>query len=543
MPKIPLKGQGLIPGVGVSSTHKPTAAIMDEILAALKGFQNPVSLPSQTMTPPPPGIGRAASAFPFKEPQMQIPLEALLQRLGGQSALQGLGPQGLSNFDNMIAMGRFPGLRGIATPEAMRPPIGPPQPVMTPPTPEFKSPFSAPEGLQGELFNPTEVITPPVEQIRGLSERVKTPRKERAEAPSKAQLKALVERLLNRKIGPNEELLGDERSKAMQVIMEQGTPSSTLGMTNLKDIGRTPVTGAPMPTTPLPEGRALRLPVEDARVLALQNPQRFEPGGMTNFMFNPMKETFKTPPGSPEDIVGGIGLRRVKYEPLWTAPMKQAQEFLGRAEKEAAGYAIPKPANLQIATAQGFKIYNQLLRKGTSLGRVWEDLYTKALDDKPHIVGTLNSKEYFVECYQKMSMNRGRWQKNFAKEFKFIGEMGEQMRKLIAPEAQLAERVKTPMPVPEEGEKISFAKNPAKDLTGVKGEAGLRELKRSEESKTFKKFLEKLIREFARSNKKLTPMEIKTRWEEYLNTFKTASKGLPPLALMGIGGAYDMGSE
>lgn len=499
-----------------------------------------------------------------KPVRLNIPIEAILKRLKGQSILS-TSPEVSNRFGAaMETTGIPPSLRELASKRYMEPqtptggasltPLPMRNPFAIPPEIEMlqnRNILPQPGGIQGELFNPTQVITPPEEPIRGLAEKIKGKEKgTKVEKPSKEQLKALIERVLNRQVSPPERLGGQEREQAMKMIIEQGAPSSTLGMTNLRDMGRTPVTGAPMPEVAVPGGRALRMPVEEARVLALQNPERFEPGGMTNFMFNPMKETFDVPPGSPEDIIGGIGLRQIKYEPLWTAPMKQAMEHLGKAEKEASGYALPKPANVTISIAQGFKIYNNILKKGSSLGRVWDEIYQKALDTKPQLVAGMDPKEYFVETYSKMVMNRGRWQKSFPEEFRFIGGLGEQMRKLIAPEAQLAERVKTKMSIPEEGQKTSFQEQPVekvgRELTGpgVESVGRRNELERSMQSKAFKKFFDQILRESNKKGQKLTPQMVKAKWADFLNNFQKdikSVKGLPPIALAGIGGAYGVG--
>lgn len=497
-----------------------------------------------------------------KPVRLNIPIEAILKRLKGQSILSGATPDMLNRFDSAVqTTGMPPGLRELAARRYMEPqtPTGgaslTPLPMQNPfaPSPEIemlqnRNILPQPGGIQGELFPLTQVITPPEDPIRGLREKIKKGTEKKPEKYSKEQLRALVERVLNRQVAPAERLGGIERQQAMQTIMAQGIPTETVGMTNLMDLGRTPVTGSPMPTAAVPGGRGLRMPVEEARVLALQNPERFQPGGMTNFMFNPVKEAYSVLPGAAEDIIGGIGLRNIKYEPLWTAPMRSAMEHLGKAEKEAAGYALPKPANVTISIAQGFKVFNNLLRKDRNLLAQWDEIYQTALDTKPHIVQGMDPKEYFVETFSKMLMNRGRWQKNLAQEFKFIGGLGDKMRALIAPEAQLAERVKTKMKIPEEKEKTGFGKPVVqKESSGPSLESTARrnELERSQQSKTFKKFLDNLLKEFNKRGKKPTPMDIKVRWQEYLDSFKKGgegtTKGLPPLALGAIGGAYGMG--
>ena len=456
-----------------------------------------------------------------RPPTQEFPQEDVLQKLVA-SRVGGPSP---------MPQGGIPPMPGM-TPAPMQEPVIPSM---------FQRTLQQEQGLPPDIYNAIEPTGSMISPERGLPKPKIFPGS-KAEAPSKAQLKALVERLLGRQVAPTEKLGGEERNRAIQEIMNQGQPQTTTPFTNLMDVGRSSVTG--MPVTNTPGGRALRLPVEDARVLALQNPERFQPGGFSNYGAQPVKSIMDVPPGSPEDIIGGIGLQKQKFEPLYTPAMKKAMEHLGKAETEASGYALPKPANVVIATAQGFKIFDNLLKKGT-LARQWDEIYQNAVDTKPHIVGTLSPQEYFVEAYQKMTMARGKFQPRFKDEFRFIGGLGQQMRSLIAPEAQLAEKVKTPMEVPKEGEKTSFQKSmPEGSLTGpgIPGESRKNELVRSQESKTFKKFFDGLIKEAVKAKKTLTPEEIKTKWQEYLNQGKSGVKGaLPPLTLGGIG--YGMGSE
>lgn len=481
------------------------------------------------------------------------PLQGILQKLGDPMSILKGNPEVVNRFDAaMGTTGIPPSMRELSAKRFLQPGMGPPQPVMTPApmqAPMIPSMFqqslaASPEPVMGpevgQFINPERGVYNPPVKFKGT----------KAQAPTKAQLKVLVERLLGRQVAPTERLQGDERLKAMKEILGSGMAPTPVPFTNLLDTGRSPVTG--MPVTNTPGGRALRLPVEDARVIALQNPERFKPGGFTNFGAGSLREAVEVPPGAPEDIIGGIGLQKKVFEPLYTSSMKQAIEHLGKAETKAAGYALPKPANVVIATAQGFKLFNKLLRKGTVLGRQWDEIYQNALDAKPHVVGTLSPQEYFVEVYQKMTMARPKFQSRFKEEFKFIGELGEQVRKIIAPEAQLAERVKTPMAIPEEGAKTSFQKtqleSAGQELTGpgIEAQGRVNELEKSRQnSKTFKKFLDGLVKESVKNKRTLTPMEIRVKWAEFLDSFKKDLKSvkgaLPPLTLGGIG--YGMGSE
>lgn len=405
----------------------------------------------------------------------------------------------------------------------------PPQPMMTPPPPTPNIPsqaipniLSGPEPQMGPevggIMNPERGLPTPPANITGL-----TGGRGKPEAPSKAQLRVLVERLLGRQVGINERLAGEERTKAAQEIIGKGVPEQTESFTNLIDQTRGEVAGVPL--TNIPGGRAMRLPIEDARILALQNPDRFRPGGLSNAGMPPTKEIFETPPGSPEDIIGGLGLKGKRFEPLLTPSMRRADEFLNKGEIEKAGYALPKPGNLRIATSQAFKVYHGLLKKGPLAGQ-WKAVFDNALEEKPKLVGNSDDKDYFIEVFQKYAMNRPKFEGRFKDEFKFIDSMGKRLEKVIAPEAQLAEKIKTPMPIPVEGELTSFQKNPLPSLMtgpGLKNESAKNELKKSvENSKTFAKFFDA----YSKAHKGgFTPQDLKVAWQEYLNTKELPVKG------------------
>jgi len=400
-------------------------------------------------------------------------------------------------------------------------PAMPPMPMENPFKKAMMPNFEQQIGSQGDLFPKMLEYQPQIEQAKGWQPASK------AERISKAQVKALVERILNRQVPAGEMLKGPEREMAMRAIMEKGRPFEVENLSGILDEET---------------GDTMRMAPEMARDLILQQPGKFS--AKSSFQTPRVKNVYAAEPGSEQDIIGGIGYKSQEFKHPFSGAEREAMKYMEGREEFVKPEGKP---NMLLALAKGNSVYGKVLKKGSAERRGWEEVYDAAKEAGK--AGDLDIKSYFLECYQKLTLNRKGFFKRFQPEFKFIENLGMTGEEAGATEASALESIKTKKPTPARPERavnttvgMKLASE-ANKTNMFKNEVEVREFLRSmKSSPTYKKAVEQAIYELSKQGGEATTADFMNRVKEILYAGGKKPGGevsgmLPPLVLGGAGGA------